>query len=96
MKFKKAKDFKTLGSVLKAIEFVKSRCSYYEELFKSAKFSEWSFSQAGISILEYGIYRQKLSELQNRASELTAEQFVKSQDAEYVRKRVKYIDSLRR
>jgi len=93
---KKAKDFKTLGSVFKQIDLLKSRCSYYESLFKTADFSKWTFTQANSSLIEYGIAKEKLKDFQNRASQLTAEQFVKSQDAEYIRKRVKYIDSLRR
>jgi len=93
---KKAKDFKTLGSVLKQIDSLKVKCSYYENLFSSADFSKWTFTQANNSMVEYGIAKEKLKDYQRRASQLTAEQFVKSQDAEYIRKRVKYIDSLRR
>lgn len=96
MKEKKAKDYKRLGAVLNDIEVNRARCSYYENLFKSADFAKWTFMQADASLKEYGIAKARLSELQNRASELTAEQFVKSQDAEYIRKRVKYIDSLRK
>jgi hypothetical protein len=88
--------YKRIGDLQKQIDSTIPKVGYYERLFKSKEFAIWTFTQTSSSIQNYSIEKQYLDDCRKAYAKLLAEQIVKNSDADYMKRRVKYIDSLRK